>query len=101
AQALLQRNFCEVCGKIRSILLSSGEVWHLPARITARINAFAGWQSLSLRESSMPGLLKGIAVFSVAIVAGFQAASAEDLSPTLQKIKESGAITLGYRDASI
>jgi len=49
----------------------------------------------------MPGLLKGIAVFSVAIVAGFQAASAEDLSPTLQKIKESGAITLGYRDASI
>ena len=49
----------------------------------------------------MPGLLKGIAVISAAIVAGFQAASAEDLGPTLKKIKDSGAITIGYRDASI
>ncbi|MGO9474811.1 MAG: amino acid ABC transporter substrate-binding protein [Rhodomicrobium sp.] len=49
----------------------------------------------------MPGLLKAIAVISVATVAGFQAVRAEELGPTLQKIKASGAMTLGYRDASI
>jgi glutamate/aspartate transport system substrate-binding protein len=49
----------------------------------------------------MPGLLKKITAAAAAVIAGFQAANAEDLGPSLQKIKEAGAIAIGYRDSAI
>jgi len=49
----------------------------------------------------MPGLPKKIAAAAAALIAGFQAANAEDLGPSLQKIKEAGAIAIGYRDSAI
>ncbi len=49
----------------------------------------------------MSGLPKRIAVICVAVFAGLQAASAEDLGPALKKIKDTGTITLGYRENSM
>src|SRR5437588_1092956 len=43
-------------------------------------------------------LLAGFAVAAVALLAGFEAAAQEG---TLKKIKDSGSITIGHRDASI
>src|SRR5437879_10465619 len=43
-------------------------------------------------------LLAGFAVAAVALLAGFDAAAQEG---TLKKIKDSGSITIGHRDASI
>jgi glutamate/aspartate transport system substrate-binding protein len=47
----------------------------------------------------MPDLL--IAAGAAALIASFQGTKAEDLGPSLQKIKEAGAITMGYREAAI
>ncbi len=44
---------------------------------------------------------KSIAVICVATLASLEAASAEDLGPALQNIKDTGTITLGYRQNSI
>jgi glutamate/aspartate transport system substrate-binding protein len=41
-----------------------------------------------------------IAAVCISIAAGVTAARAEDLGPTLRKIKDAGAITIGHRDAS-
>jgi glutamate/aspartate transport system substrate-binding protein len=49
----------------------------------------------------MRGLPKKIAALAAALIAGFQAANAEELGPSLQKIKEAGAIAIGYRDSAI
>jgi glutamate/aspartate transport system substrate-binding protein len=49
----------------------------------------------------MPDLLKKIVAVAAALIAGFQAANAQDLGPSLQKIKEAGAIAIGYRDSAI
>ncbi len=49
----------------------------------------------------MSSLSKKFAFACITLIAGFGAASAEDLGPVLQKIKGSGAITIGYREASI
>ena len=49
----------------------------------------------------MSSLPKKIAVIWVAIFAGVQAASADDLGPALKKIKDTGTITLGYRENSV
>ncbi len=49
----------------------------------------------------MFGLTRRIAALYISVVSGFTTVNAEDLGPALQKIKESGAITLGYRDAAI
>src|SRR5437588_8543203 len=43
-------------------------------------------------------LLAGLAVAAVALLAGFEAAAQDG---TLKKIKDSGSITIGHRDASI
>src|SRR5947209_12675341 len=43
-------------------------------------------------------LLAGFAATAVALLAGFEAAAKEG---TLKKIKDSGSITIGHRDASI
>jgi glutamate/aspartate transport system substrate-binding protein len=48
----------------------------------------------------MSGLPMKIAA-AAALIAGFQAANADDLGPSLQKIKEAGAIAIGYRDSAI
>jgi glutamate/aspartate transport system substrate-binding protein len=48
----------------------------------------------------MTKLISGLAVF-LAFVFGSSAASAQSLGPTLQKIKESGTITIGNRDSSV
>src|SRR5262249_14369163 len=50
---------------------------------------------------TMLGLPKKIAAAAAALIAGFQAANAEDLGPSLRKIKEAGAVVIGYRDAAI
>ncbi len=42
-----------------------------------------------------------IAVLGVCSIAGLAAAQAQDLGPTLQKIKNAGAITMGYRESAI
>src|SRR3974377_1488298 len=42
-----------------------------------------------------------LAVFCLAALASLKGAHAEDLGPTLKRIKETGAITLGYRENSI
>ncbi len=49
----------------------------------------------------MPSLIRTIAISWVATIASLQAAGAEELGPTLRKIKGTGAITLGYRENSI
>src|SRR5262245_36017234 len=49
----------------------------------------------------MPGLPKKIGAAAAALIAGFQAANADDLGPSLRKIKEAGAIAIGYRDSAI
>jgi glutamate/aspartate transport system substrate-binding protein len=49
----------------------------------------------------MPVLAKKVAAAVAALIAGFQAANAEDLGPSLRKIKEAGAIAIGYRDSAI
>jgi glutamate/aspartate transport system substrate-binding protein len=48
----------------------------------------------------MSGLPKKIAA-AAALIAGFQAANADDLGPSLQKIKDAGAIVIGYRDTAV
>src|SRR5271154_322229 len=47
--------------------------------------------------------MKGLRMISLALAVGFCAGQghAEELSGTLRKVKETGAITLGYRDSSI
>src|SRR6201989_865594 len=47
--------------------------------------------------------MKRLQILGLALAAGFgvSQAQAEDLTGTLKNIKESGAITLGFRDASI
>src|SRR5262245_3822536 len=47
----------------------------------------------------MSGFSKKIAA-AAALIAGFQVANAEDLGPSLQKIKDAGAIAIGYRDSA-
>jgi glutamate/aspartate transport system substrate-binding protein len=55
-----------------------------------------------MKNRTWPAILRHLAVFgAVAAFALPQGASAEDLSGTLQKIKETGSITVGYRDSSI
>ncbi|MGC2602517.1 MAG: amino acid ABC transporter substrate-binding protein [Rhodomicrobium sp.] len=49
----------------------------------------------------MPSLTRTIAISWVAIIASLQAAGAGELGPTLQKIKDKGTITLGYREDTI
>jgi glutamate/aspartate transport system substrate-binding protein len=49
----------------------------------------------------MSGLPRKIAAVAAALIAGLQAAEADDLGPSLQKIKAYGAISIGYRDSSI
>jgi glutamate/aspartate transport system substrate-binding protein len=49
----------------------------------------------------MSGLPRKIAAVAAALIAGIQAAEADDLGPSLQKIKASGAISIGYRDSAI
>ncbi len=49
----------------------------------------------------MPNLPEQIAAAFLAVVAGLEAANAEDLGPSLHKIKQSGAMTIGYREALI
>jgi glutamate/aspartate transport system substrate-binding protein len=49
----------------------------------------------------MPDLIKKIAAAAAALIAGLQAMHAEDFGLSLQKIKEAGAITIGYRDSAI
>src|SRR6516164_7116143 len=49
----------------------------------------------------MRNLPKKIAAAAAALIASFQAADAEDLGPSLRKIKEAGAIAIGYRDSAI
>ncbi len=47
--------------------------------------------------------MKRLRIIGLALVAAFCAgqANAEELTGTLKKIKETGAITIGYRDSSI
>jgi glutamate/aspartate transport system substrate-binding protein len=47
----------------------------------------------------MPDLL--IAAGAAALMASFQGANADDLGPSLRKIKEAGAITMAYREAAV
>ncbi|MGO9547022.1 MAG: amino acid ABC transporter substrate-binding protein [Rhodomicrobium sp.] len=47
----------------------------------------------------MPGLTRRIAIAGITVIAGSQAATAGELDQVLRKIKDSGAITIGYRDA--
>jgi glutamate/aspartate transport system substrate-binding protein len=49
----------------------------------------------------MSGLPRKFVAVAAALIAGFQAADADDLGPSLQKIKEAGAIAIGYREAAI
>ena len=42
-----------------------------------------------------------IAVLGICSIVGLAASQAQDLGPTLQKIKNAGAITLGYRESAI
>jgi glutamate/aspartate transport system substrate-binding protein len=46
-------------------------------------------------------LTKKIAAVCLSTVSGFAAASAEDLGPTLEKIKKAGTITIGHRDNAV
>src|SRR5215471_17836565 len=48
----------------------------------------------------MSGLPKKIAA-AAALIAGFQVVNAHDLGPSLRKIKDAGAIAIGYRDSAI
>ncbi|HWX07133.1 MAG TPA: transporter substrate-binding domain-containing protein, partial [Bradyrhizobium sp.] len=48
----------------------------------------------------MTKLISGLAAFGLAFVLG-STASAQSLGPTLQKIKDSGTITIGNRDSSV
>jgi len=54
-----------------------------------------------LREAVMLSLPRGIAAILLGAFLSQPAANAEELGPALQKIKETGAITLGYRENSI
>src|SRR3984885_9952342 len=47
------------------------------------------------------GFALAAALFAVQAVGGVAPASAEELSGTLRKIKETGSIALGFRDSSI
>src|ERR1700722_14982576 len=46
----------------------------------------------------MTRLIRALGIAALLLAFG---ASAESLGPTLQKIKDTGAITIGYRDASV
>jgi glutamate/aspartate transport system substrate-binding protein len=49
----------------------------------------------------MTKLISGLAASCLAFIFGSSAAYAQSLGPTLQKIKESGTITIGNRDSSV
>jgi glutamate/aspartate transport system substrate-binding protein len=49
----------------------------------------------------MTKLVRGLAAFCLAFAVGLPGASAQSLGPTLQKIKDSGTITIGNRDSSV
>ncbi len=46
-------------------------------------------------------LPKKIAIAGLALLGSFQIANAQELGPTLQKIKDAGAIAIGYRETAI
>jgi glutamate/aspartate transport system substrate-binding protein len=49
----------------------------------------------------MTKLISGLAALCLAFMFGSSAAPAQSLGPALQKIKESGAVTIGHRDSSV
>jgi glutamate/aspartate transport system substrate-binding protein len=49
----------------------------------------------------MTKLVRGLAALCLAFAVGLPGASAQSLGPTLQKIKDSGTITVGNRDSSV
>ena len=49
----------------------------------------------------MPDFLIRVTLACAAIIAALQTGAAQDLGPALQKIKDTGAMTIGYREASI
>src|SRR5260370_21021489 len=52
-------------------------------------------------SSAMTKLISGLAALCLASMFAPSAAFAQNLGPTLQKIKDSGAITIGNRDSSV
>jgi glutamate/aspartate transport system substrate-binding protein len=49
----------------------------------------------------MTKFVRGLAAFCLTLAFGLGGASAQSLGPTLQKIKDSGTITIGNRDSSV
>jgi len=56
---------------------------------------------MRMRRLPSAGFAFAVALFAAQAVLGTAPARAEDLSGTLKKIKETGAISLGFRDSSI
>jgi glutamate/aspartate transport system substrate-binding protein len=61
----------------------------------------AGGRILKEGKYIMTKLAVGLAALCLALVSALSTASGEGLSPTLQKIKDAGTITIGHRDSSV
>src|SRR6266404_2035195 len=77
---------------------------HCMSRYRWRRLDLAAAQPVDAKTSNEEGLrMKQLRVIGLALTAAFCAgqANAEELTGTLKNIKETGAITIGYRDSSI